>query len=135
MATHAVSVPARQSLLTRVLAVNFSIVGVVGLVFTLGADQLSTLLGPSSLMIRGMGIVFLCCAAIHAWASARGLISRRYGLAIAVLDADWAVVSILALALGWLPLTSAGWWFVALQADVVVMFAALQFYAAWRMRK
>jgi hypothetical protein len=45
------------------------------------------------------------------------------------------LLSVVILVTGWPPLTTWGKWIIALVADVVAIFAGLQFYGLWRMSK
>jgi hypothetical protein len=61
--------------------------------------------------------------------AARDPINRRLALTAAILDASWVIGSLVILLTGWLSLTASGKWGVAIVADLVSIFAGLQFYA------
>lgn len=133
--TMAATTRAGAPLLDRVVRVDAAVTGLLGVLVVVGAEQLAPHVGMGVSLVRGLGVVFVAVAALIAWRLSRGPLSRRFGLVLAVLGMDWAIASAVVLFAGVLNVTSLGWWVVLLQADVTALLAALQFYAAWRMRR
>ena len=61
--------------------------------------------------------------------------NRTLALAVVAINALWVLASAVILFTNWLPLTTGGWWAVALVADMVAIIAGLQFYASWQASK
>jgi hypothetical protein len=77
------------------------------------------------LVVLGIGLLGFA-GLLYLTARQRPLGLRQANL-IFWLDVAWVVGSALLLATGWAPLTSAGWWAVLVVADVVALFAILEF--------
>ena len=58
----------------------------------------------------------------------------RQANAILLMDIAWVVGSALLLFTGWVSFTTAGWWAVLLVADVVALFAILEFVGIRRLQ-
>lgn len=126
----------QSSLLRRVLRGNGLFSGISGLVLLVGAKPVAAFLGlawPVALM--SLGVTLLAYAAVLFWVTSQESIKRPFVQMAILLDVAWVVGSAAILLAGWLPLTVAGKWTVALLAEVVAIFAALQGYALWRGRK
>jgi hypothetical protein len=110
--------------------------GVSGVVLIAGAKPLASLTGvdaPAILALVGVGL--LAYAAFLLWVAVQEPLNRRLVLTATILDTAWVIDSAVILLTGWLPLTTAGKWAIALVAEVVAIFAGLQFYGVWRMRE
>jgi hypothetical protein len=116
-----------SSLLRRALLADALLSGATGLLLTLAAGPLSTLLGLSVGLLRGSGVFILPFAALAAWWGRRSRVGRTPVFALAVCNALWAVDSVLVLLLGWLEPTALGEVFVIGQAVIVAVLAELQF--------
>ena len=55
--------------------------------------------------------------------------------AVIIVDLLWVADSAALLVTGWLPLTVAGQWIIAIVADVVLLFAIWQYFGLRRMQK
>ncbi|MCA9900360.1 MAG: hypothetical protein H6654_13760 [Ardenticatenaceae bacterium] len=98
------------------------------LIFIFAAGPVARFLGPSvpSWLILVIGLSFLPFVADIYWVLS-DLVGRvRYGRIIAILNFVWVVGSYLVLWLAWSQLTVASRWFIALQAEVIFLFAVLQ---------
>jgi hypothetical protein len=74
--------------------------------------------------------------AIWLWLNSQGDgVSHRAAVTAIAADSMWVVASIIVLVSGLLPLTTAGIWGVAIIADVVGIFAIVQFLGLRRMRR
>ncbi|MFQ5859303.1 MAG: hypothetical protein ACE5LU_27195 [Anaerolineae bacterium] len=110
--------------------------GISGAILIVAAKPLASLIGvdaPAILTLIGVGLLFY--AALLFWIAAREPINRRLVLIAAILDTAWVIDSAILLVAGWFSLTTAGKWAIALVAEVVAIFAALQFYSVWQMRE
>lgn len=84
-----------------------------------------------NVLLRAAGAVLAVVAL--ALASRRSPINRRLAWAAVVLDALWVLSSVVLIFSNQIPLTVAGKWAVALVADVVALFAVLQYVGIRRM--
>jgi hypothetical protein len=118
-------------LLRRVLTVNAVSSSAVAAAFLAGGAPLGRLFGvaPAVLWVIGAGLVPFALHLLHV--ARKPAISRGEALYFAVCDAAWVVASA-AVLLGW-PHLMSGWGRLsfALIADVVAVFAVLEF-VAWR---
>ena len=117
-----------DALLRNALRANAAFSTVCGLVMVFASGPLSESLGitPPWLLLA-TGIVLLGFAISLVGLVRSQTISRSSVLTVVALDLGWVVGSVPLLALPLLPLTSAGWWAVAIVADIVLVLAVLQF--------
>jgi hypothetical protein len=129
---------APDQLLHRVLQANMVFSGLTGLLLVVDAAPLSQWLGvPATWLLVVLGIGLLGFAGLLYLTARQRPLDLRQANLIFWLDVAWVVGSALLLATGWAPLTSAGWWAVLVVADVVALFAILEFVGirraqAWR---
>jgi hypothetical protein len=124
------------NLLRRTLQADglFEVIG--GVTLIAGAKPLTMLFGldaPSILVGSGIGMLFY--AAWLFYIASQQPIRRWAALLAADLNIAWVIASGIILFTGWLPLTAASWWTIALIADAMIVFAVLQFYGVWQMSK
>ena len=125
-----------SNLLRRVLQSDGVFEAVLGAILILGAKPLAPLFGlDAPAILIGVGIVLLISAALLFRIAAREPADRPTALSVAILNAAWVVVSAIVVLTGWLPLSTAGNWAVALIAGVIAVFAALQFYGVGQIRE
>lgn len=117
-----------DSFLRRALAADIAFSALAGAVCLVAAQPLAALMGlPSSSVLS---VVAAICAA---YATGLGLILRQNPIArpaalfVIVGNSAWAVASYILLLSGWVAFTSAGWWLVAIQADLVAALAIAQY--------
>lgn len=98
------------------------------LVFIFAAGPVARFLGPNvpSWLVLAIGVSFLPFVADIYWILADLGGRVKYGRIITILNFVWVMGSYLVLWLAWSELTVAGRWFVALQAEVIFLFAVLQ---------
>ena len=124
------------SLLRRTLRANALSSGISGLAFMVAAKPIALFLGldaPFVLIAIGAGLLLY---ALALWFNAgRQLIDRQFVWVAIIGDTAWVVGSFIILLTDWLPLTPAGWWTVAIIADVVAIFAVVQFYGLRQISK
>lgn len=117
-----------DQLLRGVLQANMIFSGLSGLLLAAAATPLSPWLGVSAtwpLVVIGIGL--LGFAFLLFQIARQSPIDLRQANIIFWLDVAWVVGSALLLFTGWVSLTNAGWWAVLLVADVVALFAILEF--------
>ena len=136
MATQTLTQPMRTNLLRFSLRLDSITAGLSGLFLIAAAQPLVEFLGVGApwMMITG-GIIFLLYAADLWWIASREPINRSLALAVIVVNALWVLGSAAILFTNVLPLTSGGWWAVAIVADLVAIIAGLQFYGWWKSGK
>ena len=122
------------SLLKRALRGNAAFSVVSGAVLVVEAPFLAPVMGiPSPLALTVTGIVLLPFGLLLWWLAGREELARTVGWIAIELDVLWVAGSIALLLSGWLPLTTAGNWIIALVADAVAMFAVLQYLGVRRL--
>ena len=122
------------SLLKRALRGNAAFSVVSGAVLVVEAPFLAPIMGiPSPLALTVTGIVLLPFGLLLWWLAGREELARTVGWIAIELDVLWVAGSIALLLSGWLPLTTAGNWIIALLADAVAMFAVLQYLGVRRL--
>ena len=120
-------------LLRRTLQANGIFSTVSGLLFTFAAGSVATFLGNiPAWIIMATGIILLAFAADLFYLSLQREINRTFVTAIIASDIIWVVGSAILLFTNWVTLTTPGFWAVAIVADIVAVFAALQWYGLRR---
>jgi hypothetical protein len=122
-------------MLRWVLRMNASFSGIFGLVFIFDAGRLAEFLGlansigagASSILI-GIGISLLLFSAGLFINTSRKEMNLKEVYATIALDAGWVLGSAVLLFGDFQLFSDSGWWFTAIQADVVALFALLQYY-------
>jgi hypothetical protein len=132
MATQTLPAADRSTLLRRTLRTNAVFTLLTGVLLTIDAGPIAAFIGlPAPWVLVAVGVLCLGYAALLFLAARRTPIVRGHGLAFVVADAAWVVASAVVLLGGLAPLTTAGVWAVLIVADIVAVFAALQ-YVGWR---
>ena len=121
-----------SSFLRRVLVADAATSGAAGLLMTLGSGPLENLLGVPAAALRYAGLSLLPFAAFVAYLATRESPPRSAVWAVIVLNALWAVDSILLLLVGWVGPTTFGYTFIIAQALVVALFAEVQYISLRR---
>ena len=119
-------------LLRRVLQLDALVSGAAGLLMTLGAGPLLSLLALPAALLTGAGLSMLPWCAVLLWLARRETLDRRAVWAVIAVNAVWVVDSLLLLVSGWVQPTLLGQAFVIAQALAVVLFAELQFFGLKR---
>jgi hypothetical protein len=121
--------------LSRVLLGNATFGLLSGLACLLWARPLANTLGiEPPLILSILGVALLLFAAELAWIATRMPDSRRIVQTIFVLDVAWVIASVLVLLAGWPPFTVTGKWVVAGVADIIAIFALLEYIGLRRLR-
>lgn len=121
--------------LRRVLRANaiFSTLSALGVL--LFADPLTTLLGvPEPLVLYVLGLGLLPFAWFVYQTGKQDVLNNRHVNLFLVLDILWVAASYLLIFSGFVPLTTAGKWLIGLLAEVVFIFAVLEFIGLRRLR-
>jgi len=129
--TSYLSQPASQkttSLLRRALLVDSAFSGLSGLFLMLDATLIATFLGletPTILTVTG--VVLILYALFVLWLANRNPILRPLAWVVIELNALWVIGSAVLIFSNLVPLTTAGKWAIAFVADIVTVFAILQY--------
>ena len=118
----------RSSLLKNALRGNALFSGISGAISLLGAQSIAELTGlESSLIFTILGIVLIVYGIDLWWVSSRDPIDHRFAWAAIILDVLWVAGSAAILLSGWPALSVAGRWMVFVIAELVALFAIVQF--------
>jgi hypothetical protein len=101
--------------------------GATGLLMAAATGPLSALLGLPEALLLGAGLILLPYAAFVGWLGLRQALPVALVWLVIVVNAIWALDSILLLLSGWVQPTALGTAFVIGQGLVVALFAELQF--------
>lgn len=125
-----------STLLRRALLGNSAFSAVSGVALIAGAQPIATFLGlHAPFVLAGTGVVLMLYAASLYRTATQNPIDAREALLAVGLDVAWVIGSALILLGGWLPLTGEGRWTVAIVAEVVAIFAVLQYYGVRVMQR
>lgn len=120
--------------LRRVLTLDAVTSAAMGALLLLAMSPLTGLLGLPRPLLLWAGLSLLPFAAFVGWLATRELPPRAGVWAVVIINAFWAVDSLLLLVAGWFEPTPLGTVFVVFQALVVGLFAALQLAGLRRTR-
>lgn len=130
--------PANPSnLLRNTLRANGVFSTLSGIVFILGAGQVASFLGvdSASSLILMTGIILLGYAAVLFQQSARPTLDTRVGWLAFTLDILWVAGSWIVLAADAFGLSAQGRWGVLIVADIVAVFAVLEYVGLRRLTR
>jgi hypothetical protein len=134
-AQSALSQNAPSNLLRQAVRGNSIFSFVSGAVFLLDSGPIAALLGvPNAaavISIMGLGIVIF---AAFLFFSTMKTIYVRLGRVVFALDAFWVIASLLILVTDTFSLSPSGKWLVLILADVVLVFAVLEYLGLRRLR-
>lgn len=112
--------------LRRVLLADTLVSGATGLLMLLGAGLLTDMLDLPTALLRTAGLILLPYALFVIYVATRS--SQPAAVwAVIVINALWAVDSIVLLLSGWVTPNALGYAFVLVQAVAVAVFAELQY--------
>jgi hypothetical protein len=124
----------RQQLLRRALQVNASFSTISGLVLVFAQRGVVRLLGlPETINLMALGIGLLVFAAIVVFFSRKKPIKLLDAWIAVILDAAWVLGSYPLLFV--VPFSTSGKWVVGIVAEVVMVFALMQWLGIRRIRK
>lgn len=126
-----------QGFLRNALRGNAAFSSVTGLLCIFDAGWLSEMMGfgaSAAAVFILLGIGLLLFAASLFWDSRKSEINLNKAMLTVGMDVLWVVASAAILLLNLLPLSNAGWWTIAVVADIVAVFAVLQYLGVRRIR-
>jgi hypothetical protein len=118
---------APSPLLRRALLIDAVLTAVTGIALVLAAGPLSAVLGLPTALLRSAGAIFIPYGAFAGWLGMRPRVYRPLVFALIVLNALWAVDSVLLLLTRWLEPTPWGEIFIVAQAVFTGVIAEVQF--------
>ena len=118
----------RKTFLQRSILGTAAFSGVSGLFMVLATGQISQFLGLSNpLIMMVVGIVLLLYMPFLVWLSNQSPVPNWMAWLVIELDVLWVVGSLILIFTDLVLLTTAGKWAVAISADIVTVFAILQY--------
>lgn len=127
--------PQPRTLLHKILLVDSLSSGAAGITFILASGPLAALMGianPLALVI--VGILFVVFAAAVYYTASREVISRRAAWLIFELNVAYIIGSAMILLTDAFGLSTEGRWLVLILADLVTVFAIVEFIGLRRLR-
>lgn len=125
-----------STLLRRTLQVNGLSTALMGLIMAAGAGPVTSLIGlDAPLALASIGIALLAHGVFLFTGGSRERVDPRLAWYAISGDVAWLMGSFIILLTDLLPLTVAGWWIIAIVADIVAVFAVLQFVGLRRQQK
>ena len=120
--------------LRRAIQYDAGMVVIMGLAFLLASAPIATFFGISQTAVLVLGVLALLYdGGRFIWSMQGEVVDRRLALLSLELNIAWVVGSIIVLAFNLLPLSNHVWWTLAVLADVVAVFAVLQWVGLRRM--
>jgi hypothetical protein len=114
-------------LLRRALLTDATLTAVVGVALLLAAGPLGALLELPVVALRIAGAIFIPFGAFAGWLGTRPRVHRTLVFVVIVLNALWAMDSVLLMLMGWVQTTALGEAFVIAQAVFTGVMAELEF--------
>jgi hypothetical protein len=124
----------KASLLKKAILGNAVFSFLSGLFLTLTAGPAAAFLGVSSAVIQPIGVVLLLYAPILFWLANQAPINKTLAWIVIELDILWVIGSAVLIFSSLMPLTIAGKWAIAFVADIVAVFAIVQYLGVRRMK-
>jgi hypothetical protein len=123
-----------SNLLRSILRVDALFEVALGAFSLFGVGVLSSLVGLDAAILTFIGVILILAGVlIYIFTDLRPL-TRNFAMFMIVANAATAVVIVLVLALNVLPLTTTGQWVFFTVADVVAVFAVLEYVGIRRLR-
>ncbi|MEA3180046.1 MAG: hypothetical protein QOI59_3569 [Gammaproteobacteria bacterium] len=116
-----------SSLLRRALLADATLTSIAGVVLVLSARPLGVFLDLPASMLQIAGLIFIPFGAFAGWVGTRPRVHRPLVFVVIVVNALWAVDSVLMLLTRWVETTPIGELFVIGQAVVVAAIAEIEF--------
>jgi hypothetical protein len=114
-------------LLRRALLTDATLAAISAFALVVAADPLGDLFSLPSAALRIAGVIFIPFAALAGWLGTRPRVHRTLVFVVIVLNALWAVDSVLILLTKWVETTPLGEMFVIGQALVIAVIAEVEF--------
>ncbi len=126
----------RKSFLQRALLGNAAFSGLSGLLMVLAAGPISQFMGLTNpLVLTIVGIVLLLYMPFLVWLANQTPVPTRMAWIVIELDVLWVIGSLIVIFTSLVPLTTGGKWAVAITADIVTVFAILQYIGLRRQKR
>ena len=126
----------KKSLLQRVLLGNAAFSGLSGLLMVLAANPISQFLGLSNpLILAIVGIALLLYMPFLVWLANQTPVPSWMTWVVIELDVLWVIGSLILIFTSLVPLTTGGKWTIAITADIVAIFAILQYIGLRRQQR
>jgi hypothetical protein len=116
-----------STLLRRALLADSTLTSIAGIVLVLAARPLGAFLNLQPAMLAIAGLIFFPVGAFAGWLGTRPRVHRSLVIVVIVLNALWAVDSVLMLLTRWVETTPIGEFFVIGHAVIVATIAELEF--------
>jgi hypothetical protein len=116
-----------SSLLRRALLADATLTSIAGIVLVLAARPLGVFPDLPTSMLQIAGLIFIPFGAFAGWVGTRPRVHRPLVFVVIVVNALWAVDSVLMLLTRWVETTPIGELFVIGQAVVVAAIAEIEF--------
>ena len=126
----------KKSFLQRALLGNAAFSGISGLLLVFAAGPISQFLGLNNpYILTIIGIVLLLYVPFLVWLANQSPVPNWMAWLVIELDVLWVIGSLILIFTSLVPLTSGGKWAVAITADVVTIFAILQYIGLRRQQR
>lgn len=124
-----------DTLLRNTLRGNSLFSATTGLLLLIGANAIAAFLGitEAATVLAIMGVGIFGFAAFVFFVAGRAIIDSRFGWLIFAMDVIWVVISVVILATDAFGLSTEGRWAVLIVADLVAVFAVLEYVGLRRM--
>jgi len=116
-----------STLLRRALLADATLSAITGIALVLATGPLGALLELPAVGLRAAGVIFIPFAVLAGWLGTRERVRRTLVFVVIVLNALWALDSLLLLLMGWVDTTRLGEYFVIGQAVIVGVLAEMEF--------
>ena len=118
----------KKSFLQKALLGNAAFSGLSGLFMVLAATPISEFFGLSNqLILTIVGIVLLLYMPFLFWLANQTPVPTWMAWVVIELDVLWVISSLILIFSSLVPLTTGGKWAIAITADIVTVFAILQY--------
>jgi hypothetical protein len=125
-----------KSFLQRALLGNAAFSGISGLLMFLAAGPISQFSGlDSPLILSIIGIVLLLYMPLLVWLANQSPVPNWMAWAVIELDLLWVIGSLILIFTSLVPLTTGGKWAIVITADIVTVFAFLQYIGLRRQQR
>ena len=125
-----------NSFLEKVLRADGIFALLSGTSLVIAAKPIANLIALNQpVILTVLGLVLLGYGALLLFSASRASMNRQIAWLAIILNGIWVIASYFGLFLGWFPVNTAGNWTIALVAEVVAIFAILEYIALRRSRK
>lgn len=127
----------KESFLRHALQGNALFSLLTGTAFILAAESIARFIGEEipNIIVFVIGLGLLPFGYMVYRLTAQTAVSPKAARSVTIMDVCWVIGSIVLLAVGWSLFTTAGRWFIGLQAEAVATFALLQIIGLRRLQK